>query len=97
MPATDLSSLTDEQLSERLSGALADIQSGECVLVDDAFSTFSWCGRPATETFDDTDALMAAVRQTCDERGFWPSVYMVNDHGNVTLLDLQGNEIVSWV
>lgn len=32
-----------------------------------------------------------------DRRQFWPAIYHVNDHGNVTLLSGTGREIAAWV
>lgn len=32
-----------------------------------------------------------------EARQFWPNVFYVNDHGNVSLLDSEGNSHGSWV
>jgi hypothetical protein len=32
-----------------------------------------------------------------DREKYWPNLYHINDHGNISLLDKDGNEITGWV
>ena len=47
--------------------------------------------------FADTRQALRAIRMEMDRRRFWPAIYHVNDHGNVTLLSGTGREIAAWV
>lgn len=47
--------------------------------------------------FADTRQALRAIRVEMDRRQFWPAIYHVNDHGNVTLLSGTGGEIAAWV
>jgi hypothetical protein len=43
------------------------------------------------------DDVWAAVKEWMDEHSYYPDIYHVNDHGNVSLLDADGNEVRGWV
>lgn len=44
------------------------------------------------------EVVRAAILSDMDRNGYWPDVYEVNDHGNVTLLNIRtGEEVASWV
>lgn len=47
--------------------------------------------------FADTRQALRAIRMEMDRRRFWPAIYHVNDHGNVTLLSGSGREVAGWV
>ena len=47
--------------------------------------------------FASTRQALRAVRAEMDRRQFWPDIYHVNDHGNVTLLSQIGREVAAWV
>ncbi len=47
--------------------------------------------------FADTGRALRAIRMEMNRHQFWPSIYHVNDHGNVTLLSTMGREIAAWV
>jgi hypothetical protein len=47
--------------------------------------------------FSGMDAALAFIRADMDRRQDWPGVFYVNDHGNVTLLDSEGNTHGAWV
>ncbi len=47
--------------------------------------------------FADTRQALRAIRIVMDRQQFWPAIYHVNDHGNVTLLSPTGREIAAWV
>ena len=42
-------------------------------------------------------AFWAALSAWADQEGYWPGIYEVNDHGNITQYDYQGNAVGSWV
>lgn len=47
--------------------------------------------------FTDTRQALRAIRMAMERCQFWPAIYHVNDHGNVTLLSPTGREIAAWV
>jgi len=47
--------------------------------------------------FADTRQALRAIRREMERQQFWPAIYHVNDHGNVTLLSSTGREITAWV
>jgi hypothetical protein len=47
--------------------------------------------------FADTRQALRAIQVEMDRHQFWPAIYHVNDHGNVTLLSQTGREIAAWV
>lgn len=47
--------------------------------------------------FADTRQALRSIRMEMDRQQFWPAIYHLNDHGNVTLLSHTGREIVAWV
>ena len=47
--------------------------------------------------FADTRQALRAIRMEMDRHQFWPDIYHVNDHGNVTLLSQTGREVAAWV
>lgn len=52
-------------------------------------------GRVATGEWHE---VRAAILSDMDRNGYWPDVYEVNDHGNVTLLNIHtGEGVASWV
>lgn len=48
-------------------------------------------------SYDDTDAALEAIAKHMKSSNFYPNIYYVNDHGNVDLLDSDGNVIESRV
>jgi len=82
----------------------ADLESGECVVFSDRRAsgpTEVMFGRELLGTipgtFEDIDQALAAVNAKMEEEGFFPNIYHINDHGNVSLWDGQGNTIQGWV
>jgi hypothetical protein len=47
--------------------------------------------------FASTRQALRAIRMEMDRHQFWPAIYHVNDHGNVTLLSQTGREVAAWV
>ena len=47
--------------------------------------------------FRDVSHALRAVNAEMERRKFWPNIYHVNDHGNVSLWDKNGREIRAWV
>lgn len=75
----------------------AEIESGECCTISDKGEVMLNGKLLATMTGDNRDEVFALMRDTFEEQGFYPSIYEINDHGNVTLLDSDDNSIASWV
>lgn len=98
-PAGD--ELSDE---EAYQDAMSELESGECVVFNDRRAnspTQVMFGRELLGTipgtFEDIDQALAAVNAKMEEEGYFPNIYHVNDHGNVSLWDGQGNTIRGWV
>lgn len=53
-------------------------------------------GRQIADNVEMSEAL-AIVRDWMNRNSYWPNVFVVNDHGNVTQVTLDGKEIRSWV
>ena len=49
------------------------------------------------ETTNDFDTAMEIALKWMKDNNFWPNLFYVNDHGNISMLDHKGNEIRSWV
>lgn len=47
--------------------------------------------------FDDMDEALAAIEQWMKKNQYFPNIFFVNDHGNVSHIDKDGNEIQSIV
>jgi hypothetical protein len=47
--------------------------------------------------YEDMDEALEAIEAEMKRSNFYPNVYYVNDHGNVDLLDSDGNVIESRV
>lgn len=47
--------------------------------------------------FADTRQALRAIQREMKRQQFWPAIYHINDHGNVTLLSPRGREIATWV
>lgn len=43
------------------------------------------------------DDCLLWIRRRMDSEHFWPDIYYINDHGNIDLLDYDGNIVESWV
>jgi len=48
-------------------------------------------------TFEDEDEALRAIGINMKKEDYWPSIYKVNDHGNIDELDTAGNSINGWV
>lgn len=100
--AAQVANLLLEADAERLSTEeLAEIyqedKDGEFIAidVDDTVSYVAHGKRMETIAPKGTghDEAFAAIRAWMDAHKFWPSIWSVNDHGNVTLYDAQGNDL----
>jgi hypothetical protein len=95
---------TDAEREEAYQSMKSDLESGDCVfLQSDGFrETIRFCGKLLGsvgdgQDFPDERAALKAACQQMERQGYWPNIYSVNDHGNVSLLDRKGREIMSWV
>jgi len=52
--------------------------------------TVMFCGKFLGE-FVEWDDITAAIKQKCEDEQYWPDIYYTNDHGNVNLIDCEGN------
>jgi hypothetical protein len=49
------------------------------------------------DSFREWDDALAALEEEMEAVQYWPDIYYVNERGNVSMLDAQGNELMSWV
>jgi hypothetical protein len=84
-----------EKVDEDYMQMQSDLESSECAVITHDGSV-SFCGKSLGQ-FNEHDEHLAAIKQAMDEAKFWPNIYSVNDHGNVSLLNSDGNEIKGWV
>jgi hypothetical protein len=49
------------------------------------------------DSFREWDDALAALEEEMEAVQYWPDLYYVNERGNVSMLDAQGNELMSWV
>ena len=49
------------------------------------------------DEYRDMDTALKQVKRLMDKEGYFPNIYYVNDHGNVSLLNDKGKELASWV
>lgn len=76
---------------------LAELESGDCAVIQcDGFRTTVTFCRKELPVGEDEDAF-AALAAEMERRKYWPNIYHINDHGNVTLCDKDGNHIKGWV
>lgn len=85
---------TNEELYQQMRD---DLESGECCSISDKGEVMLNGKRIATMTGDNRDDVFALIRHRFKTEGYWPNIYEINDHGNVTLLDSNDNHVASWV
>jgi hypothetical protein len=85
----------DDEVDEDYQQMLSDLDTGECAVINHNGNVF-FC-RQFLGQFNEHDEQIAAIKQAMEDQKFWPNIYSVNDHGNVSLLDGDGNEIKGWV
>ena len=91
-------SRTSEADREEYESMLAEIECGECVTIsekDDVFFCGKFLGRIGKD-FSERFVLFR-IKQEMRKNNFFPNIYRVNDHGNVSLLDSGGREVKGWV
>lgn len=49
------------------------------------------------DNYSDWDDVTLAAKQWMEQNQYWPNIFFINDHGNVTHMDIDGNEIDSIV
>lgn len=84
-----------EKVDENYLQMQSDFDSGQCAAIHPNGSV-SFCNKTLGQ-FNEHDERMAAIKQAMEDAQFWPNIYSINDHGNVSLLDSEGNEIKGWV
>lgn len=82
---------------------LSDLETGECAVFSDRGSgptTVTLNGKllgHVGREFDSWEDALASVNAAMEEQKYWPNIYHVNDHGNVSLLNNKGEIIRAWV
>lgn len=76
----------------------SDTDTGECYVIGDN-GAVAYNGKILFEVDpDDHDATFRRIREHMEEQQYWPNVYSVNDHGNVTLHSADtGEAVYAWV
>ncbi len=68
------------------------------IINDEEFERHHRPFAPAPQgVFRDVAHALRAVNAEMERRQFWPNIYHINDHGNVSLWDKNGKEVRSWV
>lgn len=75
----------------------AELESGDCAVVQCTSSrtTTIFCGKELHVGEDESAFTVIAAEM--EGRKYWPNIYHINDHGNVSLCDKDGKRIKSWV
>lgn len=109
----DLPDADEPAEDEDYRDALADIEDGDCAIIqDNGFNcTCSFAGEDLTRAAREivlkrgggleaigVDDCLAAIKAQAEKEGYFPAVYSINDHGNISILDPKtGKAIKSWV
>jgi hypothetical protein len=83
----DDDTFSDESMAEGY--VISDGRSGEGYVVVQSHKHFG--------NYDDMGAALKDIAKDMKRENFYPNVYYVNDHGNIDLLDSEGNVIESRV
>lgn len=88
----------DEEDDEDEDDAFSEDEMREGYVISDARGgvTVAHSGKHLG-SYDDTDEALEAIAKHMKSSNFYPNIYYVNDHGNVDLLDGDGNVIESRV
>lgn len=87
-----------DSAKEAYEDMVLDLQSGECVTITSKDEVY-FCGKAMGRIGRDFSEryVWRVIRQAMDEADYWPNIYRINDHGNVSLLNGRGKEVVAWV
>lgn len=75
-------------MSEAYETMLSDLSYGECAIISDARGggySLSFSGK-CIDDFTELKLLYQHLAELMEKHKFWPEVYFINDHGNVSLL-----------
>jgi hypothetical protein len=84
--------MTWEELEAEMEEAYVLRDSGYCGCTTDV----CYQGKRLKQ-FSGMNACLEFIRHHMDQQGFYPGIFYVNDHGNVTQLDSEGNHLGAWV
>jgi hypothetical protein len=88
--------MDENERDEQYEAMQADLESGECGLIKDYDGVY-FCGRKLADEPIDRDDAIKLLHEEMEKAGFYPNIYALNDHGNVTLVDGEGKEVAAWV
>ncbi len=77
----------------------SDLESGEAATINakgEVYFGRKVLGKVGRE-FEDQDQAFKALEAEAEKQHFFPNVYVVNDHGNVSLYTLSGEFVRDWV
>jgi len=96
-PGTDPEDADPEPDENTIAQMWHDDQQGEYVQIDDDGSAHFVAHGRAMEQIaprgTDSDEVFALIKDWTDRSQYWPNIWQVNDHGNVTLYDCNGNDL----
>lgn len=77
---------------------LSEIGSGDCVTIT-ANDEVMFCGKSLGKIGREFSEkyVWRVIREAMEGAQFWPNIYRINDHGNVSLLTARGKEVMAWV
>lgn len=75
----------------------SELEFGDCATIQcDGFRTTVWFSGKQLDYGEDDDAF-ALLRAEAERRQYWPNIYQINDHGNVSLMTYDGERVRAWV
>lgn len=74
----------------------SDFEQSAVIGCDGYRVTASWCGTFLGQ-FEGEDEARETLLAKMEAHQYWPDIYLVNDHGNVTLLNYKGEHLQGWV
>lgn len=72
-------------------------QEDDCIISDSRNGYTVKCELDHLGEFPDMDDALKAVNDWMEKKKFYPNIYFINDHGNIDLIDREGNIIDSRV
>jgi hypothetical protein len=102
---------TDETEKQTYIDMRDELSSGECVTINAKGEVFferkhlctigaerAWrFGGKVKRCQLSRASALKQVREEMERLQYWPNIYEINDHGNVSLLDTKGNIVQAWV